>query len=61
MNTNIGNKKMKVTQDDVLVALQQYVKFHLKLGDLKAVPELRQFIKNNDKACKLDEIGRLSQ
>ena len=44
MNTNIGNKKMKVTQDDVLVALQQYVKFHLKPCDLEAVPELRQFI-----------------
>ena len=46
MKTNIDNKKMKATQDDALVALQQYVKFHLKPGDLEAVPGLRQFDKH---------------
>lgn len=34
----------KITPEEVKELLRHYVRFHLKDGDLEAVPELRQFI-----------------
>jgi hypothetical protein len=39
--------KGKVTPERLEVALRIYCRYHLKPGDLEAVPELRKYITNN--------------
>jgi hypothetical protein len=39
--------KETVTPERLEVALKIYCRYHLKPGDLEAVPELRKYITNN--------------